>query len=402
LDDKGLSTMYDAILFIVMISLSSIILTPIFEMQTINKLAGERYRENVAEETLHTFLVSMPSNFNYNLGGSIVDTAAETLGIDVADNNNLYHTITTLILGREQLHKTYNCIIAENLCSQFMIPISNNDSIKLNIFTEDFNEKLKDKIIKYLLGHLGDYNFNFTAYWYPIKGVHIGGILQVGDPIPDTTCYHAEETFVIPINIDFNKNLLFNISYIKNITGILEDHDIDNITKTSLSENLTALFRGFLLDGLLYNNISYPSILDIFISYGLSNIEDAIENISSKLINTAIGEGLYTLQGILGDIDNTTYYTGLFNILEKEFIDYLTNSTGINFYNLTGIITPLEDIIKPVIWNILEPIVEQLTSYIIDEFSSTSSNSIEILMDLLFNQVSTKATAVLVVWEDYI
>jgi len=355
LDDKGLSTMYDAILFIVMISLSSIILTPIFEMQTINKLAGERYRENVAEETLHTFLVSMPSNFNYNLGGSIVDTAAETLGIDVADNNNLYHTITTLILGREQLHKTYNCIIAENLCSQFMIPISNNDSIKLNIFTEDFNEKLKDKIIKYLLGHLGDYNFNFTAYWYPIKGV-----------------------------------------------GILEDHDIDNITKTSLSENLTALFRGFLLDGLLYNNISYPSILDIFISYGLSNIEDAIENISSKLINTAIGEGLYTLQGILGDIDNTTYYTGLFNILEKEFIDYLTNSTGINFYNLTGIITPLEDIIKPVIWNILEPIVEQLTSYIIDEFSSTSSNSIEILMDLLFNQVSTKATAVLVVWEDYI
>ena len=391
--------MYDAILFIVMVSLSSILLTPIFEMQTINQVIGDSYRENIAEETLHTFLVSMPLNFSYNMGGSLIDIAAETLGINTTDNNSLYHTITSWILGREQLHKTYSCIIAENLCSQYMIPISTNNSIRLNIFTEDFNRKLEYKIGEYFTDHLEGYNFNFTAYWYPIKGIPLGGIIQVGKPIPDTTCYHAEETFAIPVDITFNQ--LYNNSYIKNITSILDNHSI-NITKEHLSENLTLLFKGFLLDGFIENNTFYPSILDIFLSYGLSAIEDAIENISSKLINIAIGEGLYTLQDIIGDTSNITSYNGLFSVLEEEFIDYITSCTGRNFSTLNGIITPLKEIIKPVIWSLLQPIVEQLVSYIIEELSSSSSNPVKILMNLLFNQVSIKATAVLVVWRELV
>lgn len=398
MDDKGLSTMYDAILFIVMISLSSVILTPIFEMQTINQVSGDSYRENIAEETLHTFLVSMPLNFSYNIGGTLIDAAAETIGINTTNNDSLYHTITSWILSREQLHKTYNCIIAENLCSQFRIPISNNGSIILNPFTDDFNRKLKYEIERYFTIHLKDYNFNLTVWWHPIKGIPLGGMIQIGDPIPDTNCYHAEETFPIPIDIKFDKTLLYNISYTENITNLLSQN-INNATiRVSLTENLTFLFKEFILDGFIDNNgIFHPSILDNFLYQGFSIIEDIIGNISSKLINIAIGEGFYTLQDIFGDTVNISNYTGLFNILEEKLLDYLNNYIEINLSNITDIIKPIEDIVKPVIWNILQPLVEQLISYIIDEISS--SNITEVFMDLLFNQVSTKATAVLVIWE---
>ena len=68
----AVSAMYDAVLFIVMVSLSGVVLLPALHSDIAIESSVETHQEAVVDEALNTFLVSRVDKFSYKVGGDIL------------------------------------------------------------------------------------------------------------------------------------------------------------------------------------------------------------------------------------------------------------------------------------------------------------------------------------------
>lgn len=156
---KAVSVLYDAVLFIVMVSLSGVALIPALQNDNSVETIVDTHRENIAEETLQTLLVSKIDKFTYKSG----------------------------IQSYEQRHKTFANLIAENLASQ-----------KKSFFISDFTKSLKQEIKNFFNDFLGNkYGFSFQAKWC-VDNKILGEISFGGDK-PEKDCYVAKSKIMTPI-----------------------------------------------------------------------------------------------------------------------------------------------------------------------------------------------------------
>jgi len=198
---KAISVMYDAVLFVVMVSLSGVVLIPALQNNISVESSIKKHQEHTADETLNTLLVSRVDKFTYNLAGEALDfIVTETF-----NNNDIYNSLSNWILGHEQLHKTYANLIADDLGVQFRMKLLPYRDIRTNFYTSEFDTNLQDDIKDFLTAYLGDkYKFKFTAVWYPIKetitGNLIGGELIIGDEPPLEDCFVSQCFISMPYN----------------------------------------------------------------------------------------------------------------------------------------------------------------------------------------------------------
>lgn len=199
-NNKGISVMYDAVLFVVMVSLCGVVLIPALQSEIAVESSIKKHQEHTADETLNTLLVSRVDKFDYKLLGEALDSIVKKQ----FNNNDIYNSISSWLLGHEQLHKTYANLIADNLGCQFRLK-SSVGSASSNFFTNEFDTALEDSIKDFLSDYLGDkYGFRFTASWFPIKekitDTRWGGELIVGDEPPMLDCYVSQCFIVMPYN----------------------------------------------------------------------------------------------------------------------------------------------------------------------------------------------------------
>ena len=149
---KALSIMHDAILFIVMVSLSSVVILPALQNDTVIRNSVEKHREEIADQTLLMLMTSRADNFGYTLAGQQIEDITK-IKVDYSNpsSNDLIENLIKTFLGREQKHKTYSDLCVENLVCQL-----NVFGNRINIFTSDFDESLKDKLKDVIGKYLGD------------------------------------------------------------------------------------------------------------------------------------------------------------------------------------------------------------------------------------------------------
>jgi len=197
----GISVMYDAVLFVVMVSLSGVVLIPALQNNISVESSIKKHQEHTADETLNTLLVSRVDKFTYNLAGD----ALNLIVTDSYESNDIYTSLSTWLLGHEQLHKTYANLIADDLGVQFRMKLLPDINIRSNFLTSEFDTNLQDDIEDFLSAYLGDkYKFKFTAVWFPIKetitGYIIGGELVIGDEPPLEDCFVSQCFISMPYN----------------------------------------------------------------------------------------------------------------------------------------------------------------------------------------------------------
>lgn len=132
----AVSMMYDAVFFIVMVSLSGVVLMPALQSDVAVEGSIDKHREHLADEALNTLLVSRADKLSYKVGGDLIDDVAGSIGIDNS-SDGLYGSILNWLLAREQLHKTYSNLISENLGCQIRLPFSVFGTNRFNVFTSD-------------------------------------------------------------------------------------------------------------------------------------------------------------------------------------------------------------------------------------------------------------------------
>jgi hypothetical protein len=199
-----MSLMHDVILFFIMVSLAGVILLPLSQRTIVIDTSLDKHREDVVDNALQTFLVSRSDLFQYRFCGTLIDDVAKSIGIDTS-SEGFYESITAWVLAHEQRHKTYATLIAEDLGCQFQLPFSFYNMNRLNILTIDYDRQLQNETKRFFSSYFGEkYQFNFTAWWHPIKGIFLGGSFSVGDHPPTKDSYVAQQHLMMPFTPIFS------------------------------------------------------------------------------------------------------------------------------------------------------------------------------------------------------
>jgi len=434
----GVSVMYDAVLFIVMVSISGAVLLPALQSNIAIESSMETHREHVADEALNMFLVSRVDKFSYKVGGDILDDIAGDIGIDNS-SEGLYGTITNWLLAREQLHKTHANLIAENLGCQFRLPLSILGTNRFNFFTGDYDRHLKNETTRFFNTYLGDkYNFNLTAWWHPIKGVDFGGELYVGPTPPDVDCHVARGFIMMPyspvldigdIHIEFTRHWIYNtlfgdilgkIPLFENVSEILSGfvngtHPFGNYSNASIAikENVSALIDGFLIDGIknASNATVFPGIVNATLSYGFDKMKTAISNFTNNAVNNFMGEALGSVDNVFAGLS-----TGISNpiaegIVEKvnETIQSMLQTTlGSVFEAFDALEVCIKENVTMIVHGFIYPYIEMFVDFVFDfiekyfeePITDIIQNVKEQLSIFLFERISiNKAEIVLTIWK---
>ncbi len=418
----AISVMYDAVFFIVMVSLSGAILLPALQSDVAVDSSIDRQREHIADDALNTMLVSRIDHFEYRVAGDIINN---TLPASISQSE-LYKTITTWLIGRDQLHKTYANLIAEDLGCQFKMPFSILGNNRFNFFTGEYDEKLKTQIENFLDEYLGEkYDYQFSAVWHPIKGVDLGGDIEVGNTPPKDNCYVSKSFIMMPFrpaisvnNVDFvlskywiKNNVIRVINCPCKIDSIVKDYqnniapydNQENATR-GVQENLSELLFGILVDGVYdsSNNLIFPGIVDSIIGYGLQRIKDAVTGIVENAVNNTIGEALGTVDSMVGELVGEK--NPLFEEFEKQVLNQINNMLGGAYSSLENAIDMLIDAVSENVTRIVKDFIEPYIQNFIDTlFEDVSIVDIHFVYNLLnewiFDRISiNKAEVTLSVW----
>ena len=431
-DSCGISLMYDALLFIVMVSIAGLILLPVSRTNIALDSLVDKHREDVVDNALHTFLVSRADFFQYRFCGTLIDDVAESIGINTS-LDGLYASVTQWLLAHEQCHKTYENLLAENLGCQFQLPFSFFGMNHLNMFTDEYKSQLKNDTTRFFSSLFGEkYHYNLTAWWHPIKGIPFGGEFSVGERPPTKDCFVAHRFFLMPYtplisfenqtilftkhwvsNHLFSKNGMFSrssIPAIANMTIIFENYtkktapyDTKENASRSIRENLSTLVYGFLIDGITNetNESMFPGVVHLTVMYGFEKIKNITTRLFDSTLDEIFGGAIRTIDRLFGNL-NTSVASPLSQAILAQLNATLHTLLNESFFSLNEALDGCESLLKEqiivLVSGYLNAILEPFVSILLD-VTDTIMDFSERLVDWLFDQISlNKAEVMLTIW----
>jgi len=262
-DTKGFSSSIDALLFLVLVSISAVLLAPVMVGGTQLSVLHDT---NVGEHNSQVLLSlqnGRVNDFTYVVGGVQMDYMLnETLGPTAVDSD-IYQTGKELVAGRELGHKIFTDLASESVASQFII-YHDSKTLRLNLLTDEYRANIDAQMQDYLDGQIGDrYYYNVSVVWRPFQDVPIGGETRMGPPVPDTA--FVESSWIsMPYQTDFTR------SYVEKLIASELDAigiDLGNITDRNHTEEM--------ITGHINNAIN-------------RTVDEAVENIVEMTIEKAI------------------------------------------------------------------------------------------------------------------
>lgn len=360
----AVAMMYDAVLFIVMVSMSGAVLIPALQSDVAVEGSIEKHREEIVDETLLMLMTSRADDFGYTLAGSQIEMAT---GIDVdyaSSNPDIIQTLVKTFLGREQKHKTYADLCVESLVCQVK-----TFGTRINIFTEDYDESLREEITTILNNYLGEkYEFRFVIRWKPIMGIDFGGDLEIGPIPPEST--HVAKSYVTLPNTFFSDWLKGVEEYIEDEVNNVVDWANDDAGLKLQIKNMTS----DILEGLVVKGFNgQPSIINKTIDYVFKPVEKGIGNI----FGSSAGMFLDPVKAIYPDVEN---------LLSSYLVDAIGSVSGINMSDTDGDgfvnITEGLDSVKGHISGEVSGILSGLFDGYLDSFADYIVETIDVVLDL--------------------
>ena len=433
LDDVfGISLLYDAVLFIIMVSLAGVVLLPALRSNIAVETSVEKHREHTADETLQTYLASRADFFEYRILGDIIDTVAGRIGIDNL-SNGLYQSITHWILAHEQLHKTYATLIAENLGCQFHLPFTVLGVHRLNIFTAEYDRQLSNETNRFFSNVFHEkFEYNITAWWHPIKGVSFGGEFYSGLRPPLKDSYVAHSSLIMPYSPVVtlgNHTLVFtkywlqhqlfsndtgfgrsSIPVLANITLVLESYtneqspydSRENATE-AVQENLSALVYGFLVNGVRNEtNITvFPGIVNMTLTYGFEKIKHIAGQFLEDALNESFGDAIRDIDRLFTGLNESINDPLSQTILEhlNTTLHTLCNGSFPCFNDaIAACETRIKENVTTLLKSFLDPYIESFVQGVFDVID-TIHDFAEMLVNWLFDRISLNTAEVtLTIW----
>jgi len=431
-DLLGVSQMYDAVFFIIMVSLAGVILLPVLRTEIAIDTSVDKHREEIVDEALQSYLVTRVDSFEYTFCGSLIDDIAGRIGIDNS-SDGLYGSVTHWLLAHEQRHKTYASLLAEYLGCQFRLPFTFLGNNQINIFVGDFEAQLRSETERFFSSLLGEkYRYNLSAWWHPLREVSFGGEFCFGEHPPTKDCYVAQSFFMMPYTPVFsigNHTIIFTKHWLKhqlfdkdvglgrssipsiaNMTRVLENYtnkqppfdSRGNATKAT-KENLSVLVYGFLVDGITNetNVTVFPGIVHITLTYGFEKIKNMTGQFLDTTVNESLGASIRSIDRLFSGL-NATVMNPLSQAILMLLNETLGNLFNVSFDSLDEAFDACESAIKDriilLIHSFIDALLETFVNTLFDVIDTIIDFS-EMLIDFLFDSISlNRGEAMLTIW----
>jgi len=302
-DTCGFSTAFDIFLFLVLVSISALILLPSITGNTQIKSALESKSQKHSGETLLTLLNGRVDEFEYVVAGDQMDSLAGPL-----INTSVYIAGKKIIAGKELKHKTFSDIAAENAAVQWVI-YHNGTRIQLNFLMTNYSNSSKNIMKDYLDEQIGDrYDYNFTVVWRPFTNVPIGGNLDIGEQVPDNA--YVESAYIsMPYHTGPKRknveNIIeenFNKSKFGNLSLTLEELKNDEIRREEIEKEISNMINDTIND-------TIDESVDLIVDEKLSPVLDdarnnMIEDVNGLLFKSEMPLNQELNEGINDTLDN--------------------------------------------------------------------------------------------------
>lgn len=401
MNKKGLSAMQDAILFVLMVSISGMILLPAFTHDVIKKSYIEREKDELASEALIVLLATTKDEFSYEILGNKIKEAFGAVSPNPIESDSFGDKILKVLLERKEYHKSYGELIAECLACQFLIPIENSQ-LRINILTEEFEEKLKVELAKQLKTILGErYVFNLTIKWNPIIGLPFGGEISVGEKPPLQNVYVAKTWITMPFRPEID-GIILSANYLRQkIDSVLEEWGIPTEMPTNeeewkeYEEKLAKNIEEFLLEIFFKDE---NSVANISLKLIFNEIEDFVQDMIEKIeesgdpVTDSMGkviEKLFTM--LIDEISKAIKYKIDGNTLQEKIQNAIR--TTCNY-----LMDLVEEVFKPIFSEFAHNIAEKIVEMIKVQ-GTIIQNIKQIIYDYTINRIAiTRAEAILMIW----
>ncbi|WP_261789027.1 DUF7284 family protein [Methanosarcina siciliae] len=176
-ESSAYSTVFDALLLLVLISLSGVLLMPSLQADEQYVAAGYVTSSEMDTYLLESLLSCKLEDFEYEI------SLLPVLNVSVPENSVVESPVHTLF-GKEQKHRTFADLTADYLAISLSLS-ENGPAVSLNPLAGDYSARASETIAVYLDRKIaGRFSYRFEAYWYPVEVFPLGSKLIVGDRPP--------------------------------------------------------------------------------------------------------------------------------------------------------------------------------------------------------------------------
>lgn len=295
-DTRGFSTTIDVLIFLVLISIASVILLPTITGNIQVRAVMDSKSQSESSRMLATILNGRMDDFEYAVAGEELDAIAGAV-----NDSSLYLAGKKLILGRELKHRTFADIAAEDAAAQWVI-YRNGERIQLNFLLSNYTKGLERSMKQYLDSQIEDrYGYNLTVVWRPVVNAPVGSDVRVGERVPDNAFVETSH-IAMPYDIDFSRarvemfvddnfnttwgNISSTFAYLKNGTG----------NRTQIEDEITEE----IFDSI---NSTADAAVDDLMDYTLVPIIDEAQDAVTGQINNLLPEnGTELINSVNGTI----------------------------------------------------------------------------------------------------
>lgn len=213
--DSAYSTVFDALILLVLISLSGVLLMPYMQAEKQYTAASYVSSSDLNSHVLESLLSCKLEDFEYE------NSPISALNISVPENS-VVEDPSRVLFGKEQKHKTFADLVTEYLALALKLPDpqsmsslnqnmssglnlnsnngtdknrdfdsrnnnnnKNNYSYALNPFAADYASEYSEVISAYINQKVaGRFSYRFEAYWQPVEAFPMKSQLIIGDEPP--------------------------------------------------------------------------------------------------------------------------------------------------------------------------------------------------------------------------
>jgi len=382
-DTRGFSSSIDVLLFLVLVSVSAVLLAPAM----VGNIQLMALHDTSATEHNSQVLLSLQNgrvdDFSYAVGGAQMDYLVnETLGQDAVDSG-IYQAGKELVAGREIKHKTFADLASESVASQFTI-YHNGSSVRLNLLTDEYRASLDAQMRNYLDGQIGErYNYNVSVVWRPFRDVPIGGETHMGPAVPDTA-YVESSWITMPYHTEFTRCHVEEL-----IDGELEAIGLDLGNASVVPrEETEELIAGHINDAIN------------------RTVDDAVETIVKMTIEKTIEKAQTAINQ---QVDNVVpgNNSGISDIIIDEILAELRNDPAFiedASLELSEQITEyMQEVAREEVHAVIAGDVDALASDITDQYVSNAATVEEAkdeVLDYVFSRIDiSRARMTLALWD---
>jgi hypothetical protein len=306
-DDSGFSTSIDAILFLVLVSVSAVILFPSIAADEQYRSASYSSAQDMDTQLMNTIMSSTLEEFEYTV------KPAELAGIDVnLSEDSILGNAEDTLFAKEQQHRTFSDLVAEGLVLGLVME-KNGTEKPLNPMTKMQRIETEKAIEEHLKRTIGQrYNYRFEAHWQPVSGYNIHSDIVVGETAP-LDAIKQKARISVPVTYTVTRDEICQPFNESNIYASVNSPDADKELHNMFNSSIITASEG-----------ASDIITDIVFPYeylsSLNGTEISIDseqlaciagpdnaNYSSPIIKSALGCVNYTVKDLYGlNVELTT------------------------------------------------------------------------------------------------